>query len=187
MSLSARLRMGRRAVMKGLNANRVLPAIVLVVIGLAATATASASEPPTFVTNTIDETQFLPFTSAACGFPVYERDTGTATTMLTTLPDGSTKAQDIAVRITVTFYSTDPAHPNTLITRGVGGLAEIDHPDGSVTILFHGQNGHVTMAGEGIVWASSGLTRLEIDASGNVTETEHGNFSPNRSGICPLL
>jgi hypothetical protein len=55
-------------------------------------AAANASGQPTFVTNTVDETQFLPFTSAACGFPVYERDTGTVTTMLTTLPDGSTKA-----------------------------------------------------------------------------------------------
>jgi hypothetical protein len=70
---------------------------------------------------------------------------------------------------------------------GVGGFAEIDHPDGSVTLLFHGQNGHVTMPGAGIVWASSGLTRLEIDANGNVTEIEHGRFSPDRSGICPLL
>lgn len=43
------------------------------------------------------------------------------------------------------------------------------------------------MPGAGIVWASSGLTRLEIDANGNVTEIEHGRFSPDRSGICPLL
>jgi hypothetical protein len=157
------------------------------VLAISIAATAKASSQPTFVTSTVDETQFLPFTSTACGFPVYEHDTGTVTTMLTTLPDGSTKAHDIAVHITVTFYSTDPAHPNALTTRGVGGLAEIDHPDGSVTIMFRGQNGHVTIAGAGIVWASSGLTRLEIDANGNVTEIEHGNFSPNRSGLCPGL
>ena len=156
-------------------------------MALSIAAAANAAGEPTFVTNAVDETQFLPFTSAACGFPVFEHDVGTVTTMLTTLPDGSQKAQDIAVRIAVTFYSTDPAHTNTVTTRGVGGLAEIDHPDGSVTILFHGQNGHATMPGAGIVWASSGLTRLEIDANGNVTEIQHGNFSPNRSGICPLL
>ena len=159
----------------------------IAVLAISGAATANASGQPTFVTSTVDETQFLPFTSAACGFPVYEHDGGTVTTAFTTLPDGSTKIHDIAVRVTVTFYSTDPAHPNTITTRGVGGFDEIDHPDGSVTIMFHGQNGHVTMPGSGIVWASSGLGRLEIDANGNVTEIEHGNFSPNRSGICPLL
>lgn len=161
--------------------------ITVAVLAVSVAATANASSPPTFVTSTVDETQFLPFTSAACGFPVYEHDTGTVTTAFTTLPDGSTKTHDIAVRVTVTFYSTDSAHPNTITTQGVGGFAEIDHPDGSITIMFHGQNGHVTSPGAGIVWASSGLTRLEIDANGNVTEIEHGNFSPNRSGICPLL
>jgi hypothetical protein len=167
--------------------NRLFAATLVVALAISVAAAANASRQPTLVTSKVDETQFLPFTTAACGFPIYEHDTGTVTTMLTTLPDGSSKAQDIAVRITVTFYSTDPAHPNLVTTRGVGGFAEIDRPDGSVTILFHGQNGHVTMAGEGIVWASSGLTRLEIDANGNVAEVEHGNFSPNRSGICPLL
>ncbi len=105
----------------------------------------------------------------------------------TTLPDGSTKAHDIAVRINVTFFSTDPSHPGTVTTRGVGGAAEIDHPDGSVTIMFHGQDGHATMPGEGLVWASIGLTKIEIDASGNVTEVQHGIFYPDHSGICPLL
>jgi hypothetical protein len=166
---------------------RVFAVTLVAMLAISVAATANASAQPTFVTNTVDETQFLPFTSAACGFPVYEHDAGTVTTMLTTLPDGSRKVHDIAVHITVTFYSSDPAHRNTVTTRGVGGLAEIDHPDGSVTIMFHGQNGHVTMAGSGIVWASSGLTKLEIDANGNVTEIDHGNFSPNRSGICPQL
>ncbi len=50
-----------------------------------------------------------------------------------------------------------------------------------------GQNGHVTIPGEGIVWASSGIVKVEIDASGNVTELAHGNHSPDHSGICPLL
>jgi uncharacterized protein YjdB len=50
-----------------------------------------------------------------------------------------------------------------------------------------GQNGHVNIPGQGIVWASSGITKVEIDANGNVTEVSHGNMSPDHSGICPAL
>jgi hypothetical protein len=155
-------------------------------IALLVAVTARAAE-PTFVTITVDETQFFPLTSAICGFPVYQHDTGTVTTMITTLPDGSVKAHDVVVKITTTFYSTDPAHTGTVTTRPSGPFIEIDRPDGSVTMNSIGQDGHVTIPGEGIVWASSGITKVEIDASGNVTEVEHGNDSPDHSGICPLL
>jgi hypothetical protein len=37
------------------------------------------------------------------------------------------------------------------------------------------------------VWADIGITKIEIDASGNVTEVAHGIFFPDHSGICPLL
>jgi len=161
--------------------------LVCVLLALSLAATASASGPPTFVTNTVDETVFFAQTSAVCGFPVFEHDTGTVTTMITTLPDGSVKFHDIVVKITVTFFSTDPAHPGTATTRPSGPFIEIDHPDGSVTAMGIGQNGHITIPGQGIVWASMGITKIEIDASGNVTEFQHGNFSPDHSGICPLL
>jgi hypothetical protein len=160
--------------------------LVAAVIALLATATAPAAQ-PTFVMFTVDDTQFFPFTSAICGFPVYQHDTGTVTTMITTMPDGSVKAHDVVVKITTTFYSTDPAHTGTVTTRPSGPFIEIDHPDGSVTMNSIGQNGHVTIPGEGIVWASSGIVKVEIDPSGNVTEVEHGNHYPDHSGVCPLL
>jgi hypothetical protein len=156
------------------------------VLAIAGAASASAGQ-PTFVTNTVDDTELLAGTSAVCGFPVYEHDVGTVTTMVTTMPDGSLKSHDIVVKIDVTFYSTDPAHTGTATTRPSGPFIEIDHPDGSVTMMSIGQNGHVTIPGQGIVWASSGITKVEIDASGNVTEIAHGNFSPDHSGICSLL
>src|SRR6266550_937833 len=81
--------------------------LVVGVIAASSAATAGAAR-PTFVTFTVDDTQFFPFTSAICGFPVYQQDTGTVTTMITTLPDGSVKAHDVVVKITTTFYSTDP-------------------------------------------------------------------------------
>ena len=160
--------------------------LVAVTLTLASAAHAVPGQ-PAFVTTTVDQTQFFAYTSAVCGFPVYEHDTGTVTAMITTLPDGSIKSHDIVVHITVTFYSTDPNHTGTVTTRPSGPFIEIDHPDGSVTMLSIGQNGHVTAPGEGIVWASSGIVKVEIDASGNVTEIEHGNFSPDHTGICSLL
>ena len=147
----------------------------------------AADGPPEFVTNTIDQTTFLPGTSAACGFPVYQHDLGTVTTQVSTTPDGSLRSHDVDVKIDTTFYSTDPAHTGTVSTRPSGPFTEIDHPDGSVTMHSSGQNGHVTIPGQGIVWASSGVDKVEIDASGNVTEISHGNMSPTHAGICPLL
>jgi hypothetical protein len=158
-----------------------LSTVVLAIAGIASAGS------PTFVTTTVDDTTFLSGTSAICGFPVYEHDVGTVTTMVTTLPDGSVKSQDIVVQITTTFYSTEPAHTGTAVTRPSGPFIEIDHPDGSVTMWGIGQNGHVNIPGSGIVWASSGITKIEIDPSGNVTEVAHGNMSPDHSGICPLL
>jgi len=157
------------------------------ILAISVASTASAAGTPTFVINTIDDVSFFSVTSAICGFPVYEHDTGTVTTMVTTLPDGSVKAHDVVVKITVTFFSTDPAHPGTVTTRPSGPFIEIDHPDGSVTAMGIGQDGHVTIPGAGIVWSSSGITKIEIDASGNETAIQHGNFSEDHSGICPLL
>lgn len=161
-------------------------AIFLATIAGTLAANASAAN-PTFVTTTVDDTQFFAFTSSVCGFPMYEHDVGTVTTMFTTLPDGSVKAHDIVVKITVTFYSTDPRHPGTVTTRPSGPFIEIDHPDGSITMMSIGQNGHVTIPGRGIVWATSGITKVEIDAAGNVTEFSHGNTIEDHVGICPLL
>lgn len=150
-------------------------------------ATTNAAGTPQFFTSTVEDTQFFAFTSDVCGFPVFEHDFGTVTTMITTLPDGSVKAHDVVVKIVVTFFSTDPAHSGTVVTRPSGPFIEIDHADGSVTMSSIGQTGHVTIPGQGIVWVSSGIVKVEIDASGNVTETQHGIFSEDHTGICPLL
>jgi len=170
--------------MKGLPIRRLVVILAIVAGSLATSASAAG---PTFVTNTVDETQFFAFTSLVCGFPVYEHDVGTVTTMFTILPDGSVKAHDVVVKITATFYSTDPAHSGTVTTRPSGPFIEIDRPDGSITMMSIGQNGHVTIPGQGIVWVSSGITKVEVAANGDVTEFSHGNMSEDHVGICPLL
>jgi hypothetical protein len=162
-----------------------LALVLALATGILATTAGAAS--PTFTTTAVDDTQFFAYTSSVCGFPMFEHDQGTVTTMFTTLPDGSVRAHDIVVKITVTFYSTDPAHRRTVTTRPSGPFIETDHPDGSVTMMSIGQNGHVTAPGAGIVWASSGITKVEIDAAGNVTEFSHGNSTEDHVGICPLL
>ena len=159
----------------------------LALLTIAVCPAAAGAAQPTFVTNVVDETVFFAQTSAICGFPVYEHDTGTVRTMVTRMPDGSVKSHDVVVKIAVTFFSTDPNHPRTVTTRPAGPFIEIDHPDGSVTMMGIGQDGHVTMPGQGLVWADIGIVKTEIDASGNVTEVAHGIFSPDHSGICPLL
>ena len=167
---------------------RVFAFIVVAAAMAAYSATASAvGQPPSFITNTVDDTVFFAQTSAICGFPVFEHDAGTVRTMVTTLPDGSVKFHDVVVKITETFFSTDPNHTSTVTTRPSGPFIEIDHPDGSVTMMGIGQNGHVTMPGKGLVWAEIGITKVEIDANGNVTEVTHGIFSPDHTGICALL
>jgi hypothetical protein len=158
---------------------------VVIVIAVSSASTSAAT--PTFVTNPVDGTEFFAATSATCGFPVYGHDTGIVTTMITTLPDGSVRYHDVVVKITTTFYSTDPDHTGTATTHPSGPFIETDHPDGSITMNSLGQTGHVTIPGEGLVWMETGAVKVEIDANGNVTEFAHGNHFPDHSGICPLL
>jgi hypothetical protein len=179
-----------RAIEKGVAVSaraRLLAHIVLTFFIAVSFAASARAGQPTFTKIAVDDTVLLPLTSAACGFPVFEHDTGTVTLMETTLPDGSVKFHDIAVHVVYTFFSTDPAHPGSVTARPSGPAIEIDHPDGSITIRFIGQDGQVTIPGQGIVFAAAGIVRIDIDPSGTVTEIQHGNFSPDHSGICPLL
>lgn len=68
-------------------------ALLALVVSLALAASANAGRQPTFVPITVEDTFLLGQTSAICGFPVFEHDSGTFTVMVTTLPDGSVKSQ----------------------------------------------------------------------------------------------
>jgi hypothetical protein len=54
-------------------------------------------------------------------------------------------------------------------------------------VLAHGTDGMITVQGIGLVYASSGLARIEIDSSGNVTEMVHGLHSEDYRALCPTL
>ena len=60
---------------------------------------------------------FYAQTSPICGFPVYCYDQGTVTEKVTTRPDGSVTIRDVVVKMTTTFYSTDPSHTGTVTTH----------------------------------------------------------------------
>ena len=70
------------------------------------------------------------------------------------------------------------AGTGTVTTRAAGSFIEIGHPAGTVTLMGIGQGGHITMPGQGLVRDEIGITKIEVDASGNVTEVQHGIFSP---------
>jgi hypothetical protein len=95
--------------------------------------------------------------------------------------------RDRAANSRASRRSADPAHTGTVTTRAAGPFIEIDHPDGTVTAMGAGHDGQVTIPGQGPVWDEIGITKIGIDASGNVTEIQHGIFTPDHSGICPLL
>ena len=113
---------------------------------------------PTIVTNNVDQTHLPRAHKRYQRLPGIEHDSGSVTTMITTLPDRSVKAHDVVVKISVTFHATDPAHTGTVTTRPAGPVIEIDDPGSSVTTMGIGQDGHVTMLGRRHVWAEIGLT-----------------------------
>jgi hypothetical protein len=71
---------------------RPLALILALTAGIVAASAGAAN--PTFVTSTIDDTQFFAFTSSACGFPMYEHDTGTVTTMFRSMHPVAVRGAD---------------------------------------------------------------------------------------------
>jgi len=142
--------------------------------------------PPTWETVTVDETSLLPTTSATCGFEVYKHDVGTLK-IQTVVADGSVRIHDVAVQIDFVVFAPSTGQSLLVHPGGTGGRSVTLHPDGSVTYLAHGTDGVITVEGVGLVYATTGMTRIEIDASGNVTEVADGLHSEDFSALCPYL
>jgi hypothetical protein len=159
-------------------------ALATLVVGIGATS--AMAEPPAWETVTVDDTYLLPITSAACGFEVYKHDFGTLEIQTMELPDG-VRTHDLAVHID-SVISAPSTGQSLLVHPGGAGTRNVTlHPDGSITYLAHGTDGMITVKGVGLVYASSGMVRYETDASGNVTEIEHGFHSENFTVLCPYL
>ena len=165
---------------------RLLTALALATFIVGIGATAAMAGPPTWETVTVDDTYLLSTTSAACGFEVYKHDFGTLK-IQTVEADGTVRIHDVAVRIDSVIFAPSTGQSLLIHPAGTGGRSVTLHPDGSITYLAHGTDGVITVEGVGLVYASTGMTRIEIDASGNVTEVAHGLHSENFSALCPYL
>ena len=185
-SLSNRAPTDRRRVMRFIG-RRLRTALALATLVVGIGATSAMAEPPDWETVTVDETYLLPITSATCGFEVYKHDFGTLEIQTMVLPDGSVQIHDVAVRIDSVISAPSTGQSVLVHPGGAGGRSITLHPDGSVTVLAHGTDGMITVQGIGLVYASSGLARIEIDSSGNVTEMVHGLHSEDYRALCPTL
>jgi hypothetical protein len=160
-------------------------AFAALVIGVASAS--AKGGPPGWESITVDDTFLLPNTSAACGFDVYEHDFGTLKGQTQVMPDGSVRISDRAVHIDSVFFAPSTGESVLVHPGGTGGFTATLHPDGSVTLFAHGTDGMITVPGVGLVFASSGNSRVEISPTGDVVEIEHGNHSEDHSGLCPIL
>jgi hypothetical protein len=159
-------------------------AVATLVVGIGATS--AMAGPPTWETVTVDDTYLLPRTSAACGFEVYKHDFGTLK-IQTVVANGSVRIHDVAVQIDSIISAPSTGQSLLIHPAGTGGRSVTLHPDGSITYLAHGTDGVITVEGAGLVYAATGMTRMEIDANGNVTEVAHGLHSEDFSALCPYL
>jgi hypothetical protein len=163
-----------------------LTALALATLMAGIGATSAMAGPPTWETVTVDDTYPLPRTSATCGFEVYKHDFGTLK-IQTVVADGTVRIHDVAVQIDSVISAPSTGGSLLIHPAGTGGRSVTLHPDGSVTYLAHGTDGVITVEGVGLVYAATGMTRIEIDASGNVTEVAHGLHSEDFSALCPYL
>jgi hypothetical protein len=185
-SLSNRTPTDRRRGMR-FTGRRLPTALALATLCVGIGSTSAMAQPPAWETITVDETYLLPITSATCGFEVYKHDFGTLEIQTIELSDGTFRIHDVAVRIDSVISAPSTGQSLLVHPGGPGGRNVTLHPDGSITYLAHGTDGMSTVEGAGLVYASSGMHRIETDASGNVTEVEHGLHSENYSALCPTL
>ena len=165
---------------------RLLTALALATLVVGMGATSAMAGPPTWETVTVDDTYLLPRTSATCGFEVDKHDVVTLK-IQTVVADGSVRIHDVAVQIDSVISAPSTGQSLLVHPGGTGGRSVTLHRDGSITYLAHGTDGVITVEGVGLVYAATGMTRVEIDATGNVTEVAHGLHAEDFSALCPYL
>jgi hypothetical protein len=185
-SLSNRAPTDRRRVMR-FTGRRLGTALALATLFVGIGSTSAMAQPPAWETIVVDDTYLLPRTSATCGFEVYKHDFGKLEVQTVVLPDGGVRIHDVAVSIDSVISAPSTGQSVLVHPGGTGGRSVTLHPDGSVTVLTGGTDGMITVQGVGVVYASSGMERIEIDPSGNVTEMVHGLRSEDYRALCPTL
>lgn len=173
---------GWRAILGGPRTSMLLASLAL----FAAAAPTTAAT-PTWEEVTVDDTFYLPKTSAACGFDVFEHDQGQLKFQVIEMADGTLRFKDLAVRVTVQLVAPTLGTSVDLQPGGRGGHVFLLRPDGSAQELSPGTNGHVTVPGDGVIYMWAGAAGATITPDGTVTETEHGFIMDDYSSLCGVL
>jgi hypothetical protein len=166
---------------------RVRTSMLMATLALVAAAVPTAAATPTWEAVVVDDTFYLPRTSASCGFDVFEHDEGELTFQLLEMADGTLRFKDLAVRVSQSLTAPSQGTSVELQPGGRGGHVFLLLPDGSARELSPGTNGHVTVPGEGVIYMWAGAARATIAPDGTVTETAHGFIMDNYSSLCGLL
>jgi hypothetical protein len=166
---------------------RVRTSMLVATLALFAAAAPTAAGTPTWEEVNIDDTFYLPRTSAACGFDVFEHDEGQLMFQVIEMANGTLRFKDLAVRVSQSLVAPSQGTTVELQPGGRGGHVFLVSPDGSARELSPGTNGHVTVPGEGVIYMWAGAARATITPDGTVTETEHGFIMDNYSSLCGLL
>ena len=156
-------------------------------VALLAAAAPAAAAGPSWETITVDDTFFLPRTSAACGFDVYEHDEGQLKFQVIEMANGTLRFKDLSIHVSQSVIAPSRGTSVELQPGGHGGHVFVLYPDGSARELAPGTNGHVTVPGEGVIYMWAGNISATIAPDGTVTETEHGFIMDTYSSLCGVL
>jgi hypothetical protein len=166
---------------------RIRTSMLTATLALLAAAAPTSAATPTWEEVIVDETFYLPRTSAACGFDVFEHDVGQLKFQVVEMANGALRFKDLAVRVSQSLFAPSQGTSVDLQPGGRGGHVFLVSPDGSARELSPGTNGHVTVPGEGVIYMWAGAARAAITPEGTVTETHHGFIMDDYSSLCALL
>jgi hypothetical protein len=120
--------------------------------------TAAADQPVTIVTQ-IDRTRTIPASPETCPFPFIVHTEGVYRE--TVFSSGKDVAHTVDFHITY----TNPANGKSVTTVLGGPFIVVPNGDGTVTATINGNDGHLTVPGEGTVFADVGKLVYIADAS----------------------
>src|SRR3954464_7391250 len=134
-------------------------AVLFAIAAVLALAPAAAADQPTTTEVNIDRTStFANF----CAFPFQAHTVGTLRT--TTYSNGKVVVHAIDFPITY----TNPANGKTATTVLAGPVIQEPYGPGTVKVTIHGNDGHITVPGQGSVFADVGTFIYIADAATGV-------------------
>ena len=131
-------------------------AAALATAGLAALAPVAAADKPVTTITQFDRTHTF---TGLCPFPFVAHSSGTFRE--TVFSNGKDVTHAVDFHITY----TNPANGKTATTVLAGPFVVEPNGDGTVTVTIHGNDGHLTVPGEGSVFADVGTLVYIADAA----------------------